>query len=93
MDYSLVVYKGFCNVPGVMLKYLKAKKPWRSERQRFVEFYETDLPNNEGLGAELEMWEVRWLRESSLEKCTIPDKISETLFLLIKISTLILMLF
>ena len=62
-DDSLVVYKGFCIVPGVMLKYLKAKKPWRSELQHFVEFYKTDLANIEGLGAELEMWEARWLRE------------------------------
>ena len=54
-----MVYKGFCIVPGVMLKYLKAKKPWRSELQHFVEFYETDLPNTEELGAELEMWKAR----------------------------------
>ena len=54
-----MVYKGFCIVPGVMLKYLKAKKPWRSELRHFVEFYETDLPNTEELGAELEMWKAR----------------------------------
>ena len=78
-NYSMVIYEGFCIVPSVMLKLVKAKKPWENELQRFVDFYKNDLSNIEGLGAELEMWEARWLRESSLDDFTIPDMISETL--------------
>ena len=83
-ESTLITYEGFSIIPNILVNLVEKSLPWKSKLENFIDFYQADLPNIEGLDAELDMWETRWvkearkLRESDSEQ-TIPKRISDTL--------------
>jgi hypothetical protein len=53
--------------------------PWKNKLKNFIDFYKADLPNIEGLDAELDMWETWWVKESRELTQTLPKRIFDTL--------------
>ena len=52
--------------------------------ESFIDFYKADMPNIEGLDAELDMLETRWLKKARElrelgSKHTVPKRIADTL--------------
>jgi hypothetical protein len=40
---------------------------WKNKLKNFIDFYKADLSNIEGLDAELDMWETRWVKTQRLQ--------------------------
>ena len=89
------VYNGLNTLCGVFILHLLRKArgccmhvfsslvqnnlPWKNKLKNFIDFYKADLPNIEGLDAELDMWETWWVKESRELTQTLPKRIFDTL--------------
>ena len=60
-----MVYGGLVIVPVKMLSLYHKNNDWRQKFRPFAEFYRSDLPCYKNLEAELDLWEVYWLNDTS----------------------------
>jgi hypothetical protein len=76
---TLITYEGLSIIPNILVNLVQNNLPWKNKLKNFIDFYNADLPNIEGLDAELDMWETRRVKESRELTQTLPKRISDTL--------------
>ena len=69
---AYVYFKGFFNVPSVLLK---TPSTWKAQIQEFCHHYARDHLNVVGLPAEFDLWQRIWT-EKKEKKGDIPEKIA-----------------
>ena len=74
---SMVAYKGLVAIPELMIRQVKADKPWKRDFLEFVRFYESDMPHPTSITAELDLWENFWKERDMNSK--LPQTVSDTL--------------
>ena len=72
---AYVCFKGFFNVPSVLLK---TPSTWKAQIQEFCHHYARDHLNVVGLPAEFDLWQRIWAKKKE-KKGDIPEKIASTL--------------
>ena len=72
---AYVCFKGFFNVPSVLLK---TPSTWKAQILEFCRHYARDLLNVVGLPAEFDLWQRIWT-EKKEKTGDIPEKIASTL--------------
>ena len=72
---AYVCFKGFFNVPSVLLK---TPSTWKAQIQEFCHHYARDHLNVVGLPAEFDLWQRIWT-EKKEKTGEIPEKIASTL--------------
>ena len=72
---AYVCFKGFFNVPSLLLK---TPSTWKAQIQEFCHHYARDHLNVVGLPAEFDLWQRIWT-EKKEKTGDIPEKIASTL--------------
>ena len=78
-ESTWITYEGFSIIPNILVNLVQNNLPWKNKLKNFIDFYKADLPNIEGLDAELDMWETWWVKESRELTQTLPKRIFDTL--------------
>jgi hypothetical protein len=53
-ELTLITYEGFSIIPNILVSLVQNNLPWKNKLKNFIDFYKADLPNIEGLDAELD---------------------------------------
>ena len=72
---SISFYSGLVIIPSKMMSLIYKNVNWREKFSLFADLFKDDFPCPKALQAELDLWEIYWLKS----KDCLPDNISSTL--------------